>query len=266
MTKTVRALETARQAGEDVLLQLAQLSVADAAVPEIQAAAQRQARQQVLDLGTLVLQLRMAATEGRDMVEHIFSPVAGFDELPEEQGKAFRERKKEKEKEETARATAAQAAAQSAAQSANRGGGYYRGAYRGRGGYGYQPYQVPQQYAPQGPCLMVPPPQPGVFQSAPTPQQQGWGQPPPPGQQYGYQTTQQRFWHPDGYNSRGRGFQGLGHNPRAAAKCYGCGVNGHFNKDNACLPGAREAYQALQAAMQAGQQVQQLSLTNTGGN
>ena len=235
MTKTVRALETARQAGEDVLLQLAQLSVADAAVPEIQAAAQRQARQQVLDLGTLVLHLRMAATEGRDMVEHIFSPVAGIDELPEEQAKAFRERKKEKEKEEKARATAAQAAAQSAAQSANRGGGYYRGSYRGRGGYGYQPYQVPQQYAPQGPC-------------------------------YGYQPTQQRFWHPDGYNSRGRGFQGLGHDPRAAAKCYGCGVNGHFNKDNACLPGAREAYQALQAAMQAGQQVQQLALTNTGGN
>ena len=69
LTKTVRALETARQAGEDVLLQLAQLSVADAAVPEIQAAAQRQAqdkrRQSIDERAARVLASRLLLQNGQ---------------------------------------------------------------------------------------------------------------------------------------------------------------------------------------------------------
>ena len=88
----------------------------------------------------MVLQLRMAAAEGLELADKVFSPVAGYDELPEEQAKAFREYKREQEKESRAKA-----------QQAARGGEGGRGAsgYRGRGHYGYQPYIVPQQYGQQ---------------------------------------------------------------------------------------------------------------------
>ena len=37
------------------------------------------------------------------------------------------------------------------------------------------------------------------------------------------------------------------------ARCYSCGTVGHFSKDGVCLPGAREAYQAVMAQGQMGQ-------------
>ena len=105
-------------------------------------------------------------------------------------------------------------------------------------------------------------PQPG-FAS----QQQAW----PPVQQqvpapaYSYQVPPPQYWHPDGFGG-GRG-GGLQYRPeRSVAKCYGCGVLGHYNKDNRCLPGAKEAYQALQASMQSGQQNQQLAIAGPDGN
>ena len=60
----------------------------------------------------MVLQLRMAAAVGLELADKVFSPVAGYDELPEEQAKAFGEYKKEQEKESRAKA-----------QQAARGGG-----------------------------------------------------------------------------------------------------------------------------------------------
>ena len=73
-----------------------------------------------------------------------------------------------------------------------------------------------------------------------------------------------QYWHPDGFvGGRGGGFQGY-RLECSVTKCYGCGVLGHYNKDNRCLPGAREAYQAIQASMQARQQGQQLALTGPG--
>ena len=74
-----------------------------------------------------------------------------------------------------------------------------------------------------------------------------------------------QYWHPDGFVG-GRGGS-LQYRPeRSVAKCYGCGVLGHYNKDNRCLPGAKEAYQALQASMQSGQQNQQLAIAGPDRN
>ena len=232
-----------RSQAEDCLLLIAGLTAQGANVANIQTAALRLQRQLVLDIGGTVLQTRMAAAEGMELAEKIFSPVAGYDELPEDQAKAFKEYKKEQEKEAKARA-----------QQAARGrGGRGGGGYRGRGYYNYQPYTIPPQYGHQ------------VMQTAPAPagyagQQQAW----PAAQQqlaYSTQVPPPQYWHTDGFGGgRGGGFQGY-RPERSVAKCYGCGVLGHYNKDNRCLPGAREAYQAIQASMQAGQQ---LALTGPG--
>ena len=243
-----------RSQAEDCLLQIAGLTEQGANVADIQTAALRLQRQLVLDLMGTVLQLCMAAAEGMELADKIFSLVAGYDGLHEDQAKAFKEYKKEQEKESKAKA-----------QQAARGGGGYRGAggYRGRGYYNYQPYTVPQQYGQQPPAVMqqaqAPPGYAGQQQVWPAAQQQtsapvyGYQAPPPP-----------QYWHPDGFvGGRGGGFQGY-RPERSVAKCYGCGVLGHYNKDNRCLPGAREAYQAIQASMQAGQQGQQLALTGPG--
>ena len=112
LTKTVRKVENMRSQAEDCLLQIVGLTALGANVADIQAAALRLQRQLVLELGGMVLQLRMAAAEGLELADKVFSPVAGYDELPEEQAKAFRESKREQEKESRAKA-----------QQAARGGG-----------------------------------------------------------------------------------------------------------------------------------------------
>ena len=259
MTTVARSVETMRQLGEDAVLELLQLTPAPAPaaapdVPAIQGRVLRMVRQMVLDAGETVLKLRMAAEDGAALANQAWSPVAGYDELPDNIAKAYKELKKDKEKE--AKAAVAQ-------QAQRGGGGPTRGYYRGRG-YHYQPYVVPQTYTAQQqlPAAMGAPP-PGYAAQ----QQQMWPGQTAPGQQYGYQ---QVLWPPDGYMHGGfRGRGGLRPDVRSVAKCYGCGVLGHFNKDNVCLPGAREAYQALQASMQLGQAGQQLAIQGppgTGGN
>ena len=167
LTKTVRKVENMRSQAEDCLLQIVGLTAQGANVADIQAAALRLQRQLVLELGGMVLQLRMAAAEGLELADKVFSPVAGYDELPEEQAKAFREYKREQEKESRAKA-----------QQAARGGGNGRGAggYRGRGHYGYQPYIFPQQYGQQMTAVMqywaAPPGYAGQQQVWPAAQQQ----------------------------------------------------------------------------------------------
>ena len=250
----MRKLEDMRSQAEDCLLQIAGLTAQGANVENIQAAALRLQRQLVREIGGTVLQMRMAAAEGMELADKIFSPVAGYDELQEDQAKAFKEYKKEQEKENKAKA-----------QQAARGGGGGRGygGYRGRGYYNYQPYTIPQQYGQQAPVMMQQVQQQPGFAG----QQQAW----PPAQQqvaapaYSYQVPPPQYWHPDGFVG-GRGGI-LQYRPeRSVAKCYGCGVLGHYNKDNRCLPGAKEAYQALQASMQSGQQNQQLAIAGPDGN
>ena len=236
-----------RSQAEDCLLLIAGLTAEGADVASIQTAALRLQRQLVLDIGGAVLQTRMAAAEGMELAEKIFSPVAGYDDLPEEQAKAFKEYKKEQEKEAKARAQ----------QAARGGGGRGGGGYRGRGYHNYQPYTIPQQYGHQG---LQQPQAPAGYAG----QQQMW----PPAQHiaptYSSQVPPPQYWHPDGFaGGRGGAFQGY-RPERSVAKCYGCGVLGHYNRDNRCLPGAREAYQAIQASMQAGQQGQQLALQGPG--
>ena len=70
-----------------------------ATVANIRGAALRLQRQLVLDLGGTVPQLRMAAVEGSVLVDTVLSPVSGYDELPEDHAKVFKEYKKEQEKE-----------------------------------------------------------------------------------------------------------------------------------------------------------------------
>ena len=78
------------------------------------------------------------------------------------------------------------------------------------------------------------------------------------------QQQQMAYQHPDGYYV-GRGRGGFRSENRPVAKCYGCGALGHFNKDNLCLPGAREAYMAIQMAMQQGQGSQQMAMQQVQG-
>ena len=244
LTSLARKAETIRQLGEDSLLEWVATAAEGANVADIRVRALRIQRQLVTDVGELVNQLRMAAAEGADIASQAWSPVADYEDLPEDVAKSFKDLKKEQEKAEKAKTQ----------QGQRGGGGPYRGYGRGRGYY-YQPYIVPQQ-----PNLMSQPP--------PVQQQQIW-----PGQQvtqqgqYAYPIQQQYQYHPDGYTNRGRGsFRPDG---RPVAKCYGCGVIGHFNKDNVCLPGAREAYQALQAGMfqrQGGPQLAIQGPPGTGGN
>ena len=75
-----------------------------ATVANIRGAALRLQRQLVLDLGGTVPQLRMAAAEGSALVDTVLSPVSGYDELPEDHAKVFKEYKKEQEKENKAKA------------------------------------------------------------------------------------------------------------------------------------------------------------------
>ena len=66
---------------EDYLLQIAGLTVLGANAADIQTAALRLQRQLVLDLRGTVLHMRMAAAQGMELADKIFSPVAGYDGL-----------------------------------------------------------------------------------------------------------------------------------------------------------------------------------------
>ena len=66
---------------EDYLLQIAGLTVLGANAADIQTAALRLQRQLVLDLRGTVLHLLMAAAQGMELADKIFSPVAGYDGL-----------------------------------------------------------------------------------------------------------------------------------------------------------------------------------------
>ena len=96
---------------------------------------------------------------------------------------------------------------------------------------------MPQQYSQQSPAVMQQPQAPPGY----TGQQQVWpaAQQQPMAPAYGYQVPPPQYRHPDGFvGGRGGGFQG--YQPESSvAKCYGCGVLGHYNKDNRCLPGVR---------------------------
>ena len=70
------------------MLQIAGLTAQGANVENIQTAALRLQRQLVREIGGTVLQMRMAAAEGMELADKIFSPVAGYDELQEDQAKA----------------------------------------------------------------------------------------------------------------------------------------------------------------------------------
>ena len=189
-------------------------------------------RQAVILAGDIVQRLRMAAAEGTQAADHIISPDLSYENLSEEQAKKLKETRKEEEKAEKS---------EQPGFTGYRG----RGRGRGRGGYGYHPFQpAPVAYnAPQYPQ------QQGAL-AAPWGGQQQWvqtsygGMAPPP--VYGAQGGQ--VYHPDGY----RAAPGVRQDVRAAARCFGCRGTGHFSKDGVCLPGSREAFQAMQQAQHVG--------------
>ena len=71
----MRKLEDMRSQAEDCLLLITGLTAEGADVASIQTAALRLQRQLVLDIGGAVLQTRMAAAEGMELAEKIFSPL-----------------------------------------------------------------------------------------------------------------------------------------------------------------------------------------------
>ena len=175
-------------------------------------------RQAVLTQNRVITRQHLAASEGSVMAEKVFSQGTAIEGLDKEAAKAYKEAKK----------------AQQAQAAQSRGGGAYRGGYRGRYNYHpYQQYQVPQmqaysnQYAPAPGMAMMP---------AQGQQLQGFVQ---QHGQDGYIVQQQPCYF---LNQRG-GMQLQ--QPRGVAMCYGCGQMGHYNKDNVCQPGAREAYMQL---------------------
>ena len=231
----VRQTEQVRQLLEDAILTLAPLPVA-VADNATKAKGLLLLRQAVLAQSKVITRQHLVASEGSVMAEKVFSQGTAIEGLDEEAAKAYKEAKKEKEKE----IKAALLAAQQAQAAQNRGGGVYRGGYRGRYNnyHVYQPYQIPQtqtyghQYVAAQGVAMVP---------AQGQQLQGFAQ---QHGQDGYVTQQQpRYF----INQRG-GLQLQ--QPRGVAMCYGCGQLGHYNKDNVCQPGAREAYMQLQAGGQ----------------
>ena len=226
LAKTAEMAEDLRRRSEDILLRAnrrrpaAEAPKADRTAHAVE---MREIRQTVILAGDIIQQLRMAAAEGTQTADHIFSPDLSYENLSEEQAKKLKETRKEKEK----------------AEKAESPGFRGRGRGRGRGGYGYHPYHpAPAAYA--APQYIQ---QQGV-PAEPWGGQQQWVQPnysgmaPPPS--YGAQGGQ--VYHPDGY----RAAQGIRQDTRAAARCFGCGGTGHFSKDGVCLPGSREAFQAMQ--------------------
>jgi len=157
LTTLARKVESLRQLAEDVLMEMPQLRADPAPDLEaVRARMQLKQRQLVMEAGDTVLQLRMAASEGSAMANQVWSPVAGFEDLPEELAKNFKELKKEQAK-------------AAKAQQPRGGGGPHRGyQYRGRGGY--QPYVMPQQM----PVMAIQPmqSQQGVWPMQPPQQQQ----------------------------------------------------------------------------------------------
>ena len=233
----VRQSEQVRQLVEDAILALAPMPVADAGT----AAKTRVLlllRQAVLAQNKVITRQHMAASEGSAMAEKVFSQGTAIEGLDEEAAKAYKEAKKEKEKEAKA-AAAALLAAQQAQAAQSRGGGVFRGGYRGR--YNYHPYQQYQASPVQAYSQQYVPAQGMAMMPAQGQQPQGYVQ------QHGQDSflVQQQ----PRYFMNQRGSMQL-QQPRGVAMCYGCGQMGHYNKDNVCQPGAREAYMQLQAGGQ----------------
>ena len=141
--------EDLRRRSEDILLRANQRRPA-AEAPEADrtahAAEMREIRQTVILARDIIQRLRMAAAEGTQTADHIFSPDLSYENLSEEQAKKLKETRKEKEK----------------AEKAESPGFRGRGRGRGRGGYGYHPYHsapaayaapqyIPQQGVPAAP-------------------------------------------------------------------------------------------------------------------
>ena len=127
--------EDLRRRSEDILLRANQRRLA-AEAPEADrtahAAEMREIRQTVILARDIIQRLRMAAAEGTQTADHIFSPDLSYENLSEEQAKKLKETRKEKEK----------------AEKAESPGFRGRGRGRGRGGYGYHPYHpAPAVYA-----------------------------------------------------------------------------------------------------------------------
>ena len=226
-----------RQLVEDAILALAPLPVA-AADTAAKTRVLLLLRQAVLAQNKVITRQHMAASEGSAMAEKVFSQGTAIEGLDEEAAKAYKEAKKEKEKEAKAAAVALLAAQQAqAAQS--RGGGVFRGGYRGR--YNYHPYQQYQASPVQAYSQQYVPAQGMAMMPAQGQQPQGYVQ------QHGQDSflVQQQ----PRYFMNQRGSMQL-QQPRGVAMCYGCGQMGHYNKDNVCQPGAREAYMQLQAGGQ----------------
>ena len=237
LTKTVQSVEELRQLGEDLLLGALQRQPA-ADAPEATrttfAEELRKHRKLVLEAGQVILKMRMAVSEGLAVADRVFSPTLRFDGLTEEQQKALKDSRKETEKEQSQ---------MKKQESAGRGGGKFYN--RGRGGYHYQPYQQPPY---QQPVIQQVQPtyqqvQPAYIAAAPPAFQQQYQY------QQGFAGGGQPAYPPDGF----RAPRNTRPDSRAVARCYSCGTVGHFSKDGVCLPGAREAYQAVMAQGQMGQ-------------
>ena len=231
----VRQTEQVRQLMEDAIITLAPMPVA-AENNATKAKGLLLLRQAVLAQNRVITRQHLAASEGSVMAEKVFSQGMAIEGLDEEAAKAYKEAKKEKEKE----AKAALLAAQQAQVAQSRGGGIYRGGYRGRYNnyHAYQPYQAPQIQAYGNQYVTAP----GMAMVTAQGQQlQGFVQ------QHGHDgyvvQQQPRYF----MNQRG-GIQLQ--QPGGVTMCYGCGQLGHYNKDNVCQPGAREAYMQLRAGGQ----------------
>ena len=133
LAKTAEMAEDLRRRSEDILLRAnrrrpaAEAPTADRTAHAVE---MREIRQTVILAGDIIQRLRMAAAEGTQTADHIFSPDLSYENLSEEQAKKLKETRKEKEKAKKAESPG------------------FRGRGGGRGGYGYHPYHpAPAVYA-----------------------------------------------------------------------------------------------------------------------
>ena len=132
LAKTAEMAEDLRRRSKDILLRANRQPAAEApeADRNAHAADMREIRQTVILARDIIQRLRMAAAEGTQTADHIFSPDLSYENLSEEQAKKLKETRKEKEKAKKAESPG------------------FRGRGGGRGGYGYHPYHpAPAVYA-----------------------------------------------------------------------------------------------------------------------
>ena len=133
LAKTAEMAEDLRRRSEDILLRANQRRLAAEALEAdrtAHAAEMREIRQTVILARDIIQRLRMAAAEGTQTADHIFSPDLSYENFSEEQAKKLKETRKEKEKAKKAESPG------------------FRGRGGGRGGYGYHPYHpAPAVYA-----------------------------------------------------------------------------------------------------------------------